>query len=278
MRSTSSGTRCGHGAARSLLAVICLTSGLVTGCTGQEATSPWRTTQATAPAELTVSAATSLRTAFEELAPGFEEANDARLVFNFGASGVLQKQIEGGVPCDVFASASPKQVDVLIEAGLISVDATATFASNDLAMIVPVDNPARINKPADLTHAARLVTGNPATAPHGTKAREFLEGQGMWATLEPRFIYAENAAQTLDYVSRGEIDAGFVFASEAHGNAAVKVVYTVPAGAIEPVRHVASPVMVSANATLGERFVAYLMTPEAQAVFIKNGFGPAATP
>jgi len=230
-----------------------------------------------APIELDISAATTLRAAMAKLAPGFEKANNAKLVFNFGASGVLQKQIEGGAPCDVFASASPKQVDALITAGLISADSTATFASNDVVIIVPVWNPAGIVAPADLTNAAKLVTGNPDTAPHGTKAKEFLEAQGTWTALESNFVFAENAAQTLDYVSRGEVDAGFVFASEALGNETVKIVYTVPAGAISPVRYVAAPIKASENATLAEKFVAYLMTPEAQAVLVENGFKPAPT-
>ena len=63
----------------------------------------------TDPVELNISAATTLKKAFTELAPAFEEANSVKLVFNFGASGVLQKQVEGGAPCDVFASASPSR-------------------------------------------------------------------------------------------------------------------------------------------------------------------------
>jgi len=91
------------------------------------------------------------------------------------------------------------------------------------------------------------------------------------------FAFAENAAQTLDYVSRGEVDAGFVFASEALGNDSVKIVYTAPKGAIKPVRYVAAPIKASANATLAEKFVAHLLAPEAQAVLEKNGFKPAPT-
>jgi len=230
-----------------------------------------------APIELDISAATSLRAALAKLAPGFERANNAKLVFNFGASGVLQRQIEGGAPCDVFASAGPKQVDALVDAGLISADSTATFASNDLVIIVPAKNPAGIATPADLAKATKLVTGNPDTAPHGTKAKEFLEGQGTWTALESKFVFAENAAQTLDYVSRGEVDAGMVFASEVLGNDTVKVVYTVPSAAIGPVRYVAAPISASEKAALAERFVAYLLTPEAQAVLAQSGFRPAPT-
>lgn len=230
-----------------------------------------------APIELDISAATTLRAALTELAPGFEGDNNATLVFNFGPSGVLQKQVEGGAPCDVFASASPDQVDALISAGLVSTDATATFASNNMAIMVPAGNPAGIATPTDLAKATMLVTGNPDTAPFGTKAREFLESQGTWGTLKSKFIFAENAAQAVGYVSRGEVDAGLVFASEVLGDDTVEIVYTIPKGAITPVRYVAAPVKGSANATLAEKFVAYLLTPEAQAVLLENGFEPVPT-
>ena len=227
------------------------------------------------PTELSVSAATTLKAAFTEIAPAFEEANNVKLVYNFGASGVLQKQVEGGAPCDVFASASPKQIDALIAAGLVSADSTSTFASNDLVIIVPADNPAAIAAPADLSKADKIVTGNPDTAPHGTKAKEFLTGLGQWDALAPKFVFAENAAQTVDYVSRGEVQAGLVFASEVLGNDSVKVAYTVPVAAIKPVRYVAAPIKDSSAIELADKFVAYLSDPDVQKTLIDNGFKPA---
>ncbi len=265
-----------HIALVALLALAVSFAAQLSGCASTPATKS--APEPVAPIELDISAATTLRAALAKLAPGFEKANNAKLVFNFGASGVLQKQIEGGAPCDVFASASPKQVDALITAGLISAESTATFASNDLVIIVPTGNPAGIATSADLAKAAKLVTGNPDTAPHGTKAKEFLQAQGTWAALESKFVFAENAAQTLDYVSRGEVDAGLVFASEALDNDTVKIAYTVPEGAIKPVRYVAAPIKASQNAALAEKFVAYLMTPEAQAVLVESGFKPAPAP
>jgi molybdate transport system substrate-binding protein len=258
-----------------MLALAVLFAAQLSGCAKVSRTGS--TPAPTAPMELDISAATTLRAALVKLAPGFEKANNAKLVYNFGASGVLQKQIESGAPCDVFASASPKQVDALISAGLVSADATVTFASNDIVIVVPIGNPAGIVTPADLAKATKLVTGNPDTAPHGTKAKEFLEAQGTWATLESKLIFAENAAQALDYVSRGEVNAGFVFASEALGNDTVEIVYTVPEGAVKPIRYVAAPVKASANAALAEKLVAYLLTPDAQAVLVENGFKPAPT-
>ena len=265
--------------ALALLGALAFAGSAFAGCaSAPTATAPAETATpaaVTAPVQLDVSAATTLKKAFAILAPAFEKANDAKLVFNYGASGVLQKQVEGGAPCDVFASASPSQVASLVADGLVSAEATVTFASNTLVLIVPAANPAGITSPTDLPKANRLVTGNPATAPHGTKTREFLTGQDLWTVLQPRFVFAENAAQTVDYVARGEVDAGFVFGNEVLGNKDVKVVYTVPAGAIKPIRYVAAPIKAGKNVELATKFVRFLLTPEAQTVLVANGFKPA---
>jgi len=230
-----------------------------------------------APVELNVSAATSLKDVLETTAAEFESANDVKLVFNFAASGVLQKQIEGGAPADVFVSASPKQVDELIEGGLISAETSSAVAGNDIVIFVPRGNPARIATPEDLAKANRLVTGNPDTAPHGTKAKEWLEGLGTWDELGSNFVFAENAAQTLDYVARGEVDAGIGFASEAKGNDAVEIVYTVPKDVIKPVEYVAAPLAGSSNAERAAAYVVFLESPSVQSALTAAGFLPAST-
>ncbi|MBI5230930.1 MAG: molybdate ABC transporter substrate-binding protein [Coriobacteriales bacterium] len=225
--------------------------------------------------ELRVSAATTLKGAFEDLAPAFEKASDVDLVFNFGASGVLQKQIEGGAPVDVFASASPAQIDELIEGSFVSAESTATFTSNDLVVIVPKGNPKGIAGSADLVKADRLTTGDPETAPHGTKAKEWLQAQRSWSSLEHRFVFAENAAQTFDYVARGEVDAGIVFGSEAFGKDEVEVVYTVPAEEIKPIKYVIAPLKASDRQEIAREFIEFVLSAEGQKALQDNGFKAA---
>jgi len=260
-----------------LLAALVLPAAALAGCAGADnATqaadvSPGAASQPS-PTELRVSGATTLKRVFEQIAPAFEAENGVRLVYNFGASGQIQKQIEQGAPVDVFASASPKQVDALISGGLTSAEDTSTFCYNDLVVFVPAGNPAAINGPADLASAERLTTGNPETAPHGTKTREWLEALGLWTRLESRFVFGENAAQTLDYVARGEVDAGIGFASEATGRDDVEVVYTVPASELKPSRYVIAPIAGAENAELAARFVEYLGTPEVQEALADAGF------
>jgi len=258
--------------ALALVTTMLLIAAALSGCAA-EAAAP--TVEATnTPVELTVSAAATLRKPFEQLAPEFEKANNATIAFNFGASGVLQKQIEGGAMVDVFASASPAQVDALVAGGLASREATVSFISNELVIVVPTGNPAGITGPGDLERAKRLATGNPESAPHGTKAREWLEGQGLWSELEDRFVFGENAAQTTDYVARGEVDAAILFASEADGREDLEVVYTVPADQIKPIRYVIAPLANSANTELAQAFIDFVMSNRGQQPLLDNGFVP----
>ena len=249
---------------------------LLTGCTAQ-GTAPATSTTTAAPETLNVSAAASLKSVLTSVAPAFEKANNVTLVFNYGASGVLMKQIEGGTPTDVFLSAAPAQVNTLTAEGLASADATKTFAGNDLVILVPAGNPKGIHGPNDLAKATKLTTGDPIAAPHGTKAKEWLTGIGLWDTLLPKFVFAANAAQTDDYVARGEVDAGIGFASDAKGRTDIEIAYTVPSAEIKPIKYVAVPIKATAQPALAEKFVSYLLSPEVQAALTDAGFKPAPT-
>lgn len=234
-------------------------------------------TSSPAPVTLNVSAASSLKSVLASIAPAFEKANGTRLVINYGSSGVLMKQIEAGSPTDVFLSAGPAQVATLTAEGLISAEATKTFAGNDLVILVPAGNPKGIHGPGDLAKATKLTTGDPQVAPHGAKAQEWLTHLGLWDALLPKFVFTANAAQTDDYVARGEVDAGIGFASDAKDRADIQIAYTVPASEIKPIKYVGAPIEASARKALATKFVDYLLTPEAQAAFTSAGFKPAPT-
>jgi molybdate transport system substrate-binding protein len=226
-------------------------------------------------AELTVSAAASLGNAFQALAPGFEAANPgSRLRFNFGASGALLVQIAKGAPVDVFASADQETMDQAAAQQLIVPASRANIAGNRLALIVPLGGKAP-KAVADLAAPgayARVAIGQPAAVPAGRYARDALQAAGLWAAIEPKVIGAQSVRQALDYVARGEVDAGFVYATDAALMPdKVSVALTVPT--TQPILYPAAVVAGSPNAALGQRFVAYLNGAPAQAVLARFGFG-----
>jgi molybdate transport system substrate-binding protein len=226
-------------------------------------------------ADLTVSAAASLTNAFKDLAPLFEAAHPrTRVLYNFGASGALLQQIDKGAPVDVLASADQETMDQAQAKGLVQAAQRRNFVSNTLVVIVPI---AAANTPkvvADLAQAAyqRIAIGLPASVPVGRYTKGVLEAAGHWAAIEPKMIGANNVRQALDYVARAEVDAGFVYATDAALMPdKVKVALTVPT--TTPVLYPVAPLSASPNAALAQRFVEFLLLAPAQAVLSKHGFG-----
>lgn len=223
-------------------------------------------------AELTVSAAASLTNAFRELAPAFEAAHPGvKVNLNFGASGALLQQLAKGAPVDVFASADQETMDQAQARGLVQAAARRDFASNTLVVIVPVPSARVPQRLADLGDAAyaRVAIGLPASVPVGRYTKGVLERAGLWSGIEPRMIGAGNVRLALDYVARGEVDAGFVYATDAAlMRDKVKVAFTVPTPA--PILY---PIAAVSQAPAARQFVEFVQTAPARAVLQKYGFG-----
>jgi molybdate transport system substrate-binding protein len=226
-------------------------------------------------AELTVSAAASLTNAFKDLAPLFEAAHPGtRLQFNFAASGPLLQQIAKGAPVDVFASADQETMDQAQAQGLVQAAQRRNFVSNALVVIVPAATTALPAGLRDLSGAAvqRVAIGVPASVPVGRYTKAVLEAEGLWTAIEPRMIGAQSVRQALDYVARGEVDAGFVYATDAAlVPGKVKVAFKV--ATVKPILYPAAPIAASPNLALAQRFVEFLGAPQAQAVLAGYGFG-----
>jgi len=127
--------------------------------------------------ELTVSAAISLKNAFGEAGRLYEEKHEGtRVLFNFGASGSLARQIEAGAPVDVFASAAQLDMDTIERGGFIVPGSRKDFAGNSIVLIVPVDSPLPVTSFGDLVSGKvrRIAVGNFKTVPAGRYAEEVL--------------------------------------------------------------------------------------------------------
>jgi molybdate transport system substrate-binding protein len=216
----------------------------------------------------------SLANAFREIGPAFEAASQGDKVhFNHGASGALLQQIVRGAPVDVFASADAVTMDRAQAQHVVVAALRRNFASNALVVVVPAAG-GQVATLGDLARPSfrRIAIGLAASVPAGRYAKEALEAAGQWAAVGPKTIGADNVRQALDYVARGEVDAGFVYATDAASMPdKVKVALTVPTRA--PILYPVAPVAGSANAALAARFVEYLASPPALAVLAKHGFG-----
>jgi molybdate transport system substrate-binding protein len=225
-------------------------------------------------AELTVSAAASLTNAFREIAQGYQaQYPGSKVALNFGASGALLQQIAKGAPVDVFASADQETMDAAQQLGLVKLSDRRDFVRNALVLIVPSDSAAPITKLEDLAQPRikHIAIGNPASVPVGRYTRRALEAARLWDAVQAKAIGTQNVRQSLDYVARGEADAGFVYATDAAlMKDKVKVAFEVPldVAITYPIAATAS----GANRAEAARFVGYVLSPASQAVLARYGF------
>jgi len=228
--------------------------------------------------ELVLSVAISMKEAVEELGRGFSSGHPGvALRFNFGSSGELQKQIEAGAPVDLFISAAQRQMDELEKAGLIVPSSRRLFARNVLTVIKASDSRVDISKPADLLDARvkRVVIGNPKTVPVGQYSEESLRALGLWDRIQPKLVFSENVRQALDYVARGEVDAGFVYTTDAATRATnVREAFRPAEDTYRPVVYPAAVVATSKQRSLTQTFIDMLLSREGQAVLARLGFQP----
>lgn len=232
--------------------------------------------QTASAAELVVSAAASLTNAFRAVAAAYEQRHpEIRIVLNFGASDVLMQQIIQGAPADVFASADQLAMDKAQAEAVIVAATRRDFAANALVMIAPADSRLGLREPRDLLRpeVRRIAYGNPSSVPVGRYARGALEAAGLWEPVSAKGVPAQNVRQALDYVARGEVDAGFVFATDAAILPdKVRVVTTVPTRT-----PIAYPIAVTSRTRAADeagRFVDYVLSAEGQSILARHGFRP----
>ena len=225
-------------------------------------------------AEITVSAAASLTNAFKELGQNYQrQYPDAKVNFNFAASGQLLQQIAKGAPVDVFASADQETVHQAEQQNLVKRGERQDFVRNTLVLITPVDSRLTVRNLGDLAQAGvkRVAIGNPASVPVGRYSMPPLQRLAQWKQVQPKLINGTSVRQVLDYVARGEVDAGLVYSTDAAiMKDKVKVVYTVPLDVV--IRYPIAPVAESTQQVEGRRFIRYVQSPAGQAVLQRYGF------
>jgi molybdate transport system substrate-binding protein len=225
--------------------------------------------------QITVSAAASLTNVLKPLGTQFEAAKPgAKVVFNFAASGVLIQQIAQGAPVDVFISADEETMERGISQKLLDAASRRDIASNQVVLIVPATGGAPVNKLADLATepVKRIAVGKLATVPVGRYTQQALQAAKLWEPLTPKFVYADSVRQALDYVARGEVEAGFVYATDA-ALMPGKVKQVMRVDGHDPVRYPAALTSEGKQKALAAEFLAYLLGKPAQDVLGQAGFG-----
>ncbi len=168
---------------------------------------------------LIISVASSLLLPFKELIHNYKIENDsANIVLNSGASDLLYQQIIQGAPVNIFVSADQKIFTRnFSRSQTIFVSETVDLVSNELVLIVPIASKIAINSLNDLQkkEIKWVAYGNPITSPVGRYTEQVLKNCDLLDVIKEKGIPTQNARQSLNYVSQGEVDAGFVFLTDA---------------------------------------------------------------
>ncbi|MBF0319516.1 MAG: molybdate ABC transporter substrate-binding protein [Nitrospirae bacterium] len=230
--------------------------------------------------ELIVSAAMSLKNVLEAAAKAFEADNSAyKVLLNFGASGNLIRQIHGGAPVDIIATASKADMDQIVQKGLAVPASRRDIAQNSLVLIVPTQskltfgtsgNPITILNDKSIK---RIAIGNPMSAPVGKYAEEMLRHYGIYGDIKEKLIFCETVRQVLDYTAREEVDAGIVYSTDAAlMPRTVRVVATASEDSHSPVVYSVAMVQMAANTKAAQAFIEFLASEKGRKIFISHGF------
>jgi len=225
-------------------------------------------------AEVTVFAAASLTDSLKEIATTYEKQSDAKIVFNFGASSTLARQIEEGAPADIFFSADEAKMDGLEQKGLILKQTRKSRLSNSLVIVVAAEQGAAIESPKDLAtdKVKRLALAEPKTVPAGIYAKEYLQKQNLWSAVESKVVPTENVRAALAAVEAGNVEAGIVYKTDAAISKKVRVAYEVPVKDSPAISYPMAVVKESKQPEAARKFHQYLGSRDADQIFERFGF------
>lgn len=228
--------------------------------------------------ELVVCAAASLRDALLELAPAGAESCSARLVFNFGSSGDLARQIVAANQAELFFSADERELERVERAGLVVPGTRVALLSNQLVVIEPVDGaPTLFRTPFEPAQLADerlelLSLAQPESVPAGRYARAWLERRGVWDALAQRILPGVDARAALAAVESGGARAGIVYRSDALRSSRVRVVYAVPLAEGPPISYPLAVLAGRPELARARALAGFLASPRALSVFERHGF------
>jgi len=223
-----------------------------------------------------VLAAASLQESLQAAAQAWTAKGNAAPVLSFAASSALARQIEAGAPADLFISADEEWMDTLAAKGLIRAESRANLVGNSLVLIAPVGSTVSLDPAPGFALAraignGKLALADPEGVPAGRYARQALQKLGVWDQVSGRVAAGDNVRAALALVARGEAPLGIVYATDAAAEPKVRVVATFPAQTHVAITY---PIALLKASRSGDAAAlrAFLLSPEAQAVFQRYGF------
>lgn|ERR1043166_2022762 len=245
------------------LASLCFAS----GCARQ----PPSSTQGGQP-EINVAAAANLTDAFEEVAKQFTAETGVRVVYSFGATADLAKQIENGAPFDVFASADVSHVDQLNGEGLLTPGTRSLYARGRLVLWTPPDGRVQVSNVADITRpeVTHIAVAKPDVAPYGRATVEALRALNLWGQVEQKVVYAQNVSQTKQFAASGNAEVAFIPLALVKANEGRFI--EVEERLHNPLDQAMGVVKASGKQDAARRFTDFVLSDKGQAILAQYGY------
>src|SRR5712692_1499831 len=224
--------------------------------------------------EILVSAAASLTDVLREIGNNYQSKSKNRVNFTFGPSSTLARQIEEGAPADMFFAADLAQMDNLEKNGRLEPGTRKNLLSNQLVIIVPVDSKLRIASPKDLLkpEVKKIALAEPTSVPVGIYSSKYLEAEGLWDKVKEKVVPVLDVRATLASVESGNVEAGFVYKTDAAISKKVKVVYEVPIDRGPKIIYPVAIVKESKKKAAARDFMNFVWSHSCKEVFKKYGF------
>jgi molybdate transport system substrate-binding protein len=232
---------------------------------------------------LTVFAAASLTEAFTEIGKEFETANPgSKVTINFAGSQQLAQQLSQGAPADIYASADSQQMENVITAGRVEAGTDQIFINNQLAIVLPGDNPGNVHALKDLSRPGLHIILADAAVPVGRYSQEMLDrasklngfgAQFQESVLENVVSYEENVRAVLTKIILGEADAGIVYLSDYFGAREEEIsMINIPGTVNVSASYYIALLSDSSNKEQGAAFIRLVLSPTGQEILERYGF------
>jgi molybdate transport system substrate-binding protein len=224
--------------------------------------------------EILVSAASSLTDVLKEISSGYQAMSKNTVRFNFGPSSGLARQIEEGAPADIFFSADLPQMENLDKKNLLEPGTRKNLLSNQLVIIVPADSKLALSSPKDLLRAdvKKIALAEPSSVPVGVYSSKYMTDEGLWEQVKPKVVPVQDVRATLASVESGNVEAGFVYKTDAAVSKKVKTVFEVPIDKGPKITYPVAIVKESKRKDAARDFLNYVQSPGSKDAFKRYGF------
>jgi len=224
--------------------------------------------------EILASAAASLTDALNDIGRSYRQKSKNTVRFNFGPSSGLARQIEEGAPADLFFSADLAQMDNLEKKHLLEPGTRKNLLTNQLVIIVPGDSKISVSSPKDLLKpdVKKIALAEPSSVPVGVYSSKYLADEGLWEQLKNKVVPVQDVRATLAAVESGNVEAGFVYKTDAAVSKKVKIIYEVPIEKGPKITYPVAVIKASKHKFAARDFTSYLHSAAGKDAFKRYGF------